>query len=215
MAAGAFEKTSFGWQIQQSGQRAAEWIELQFSRVDVKTPKVEPGWQFPEWLNSFSLWLALVILGVFLVWVSQLLYRVFWPHLRAWRPGMRFNVDRPTPNTVPQLSVDAWLQQAREFQRQGNYREACRTLYMAMLQKFHDAKVLPHLGSRTDREYLQQVESLYVRSLLPQIHPYRTLLTTHERLCFSQTDISATDFQDCQQAYQQIELTAGATQEGI
>jgi hypothetical protein len=90
------------------------------------------------------------------------------------------------------------------MQRQGNYREACRSLYMALLQKLDEAQVIPQQASRTDGEYLQQIETLYVRSRLSDVAPYRTLILTHEQLCFGNTEISDAEFRDCQQAYQEI-----------
>ena len=84
--------------------------------------------------------------------------------------------------------------------RQGNYSEACRCLYIATLQQLHEKKILRHKSSRTDGEYLQLLQL----SVTP-IQPYETLITTHEQLCFNNTEVQEENYQQCQQAYREID----------
>jgi hypothetical protein len=109
---------------------------------------------------------------------------------------------RQATQSATEHTLSGWMQQVQEFQRQGNYREACRSLYMATLQRLNDAKIVPHQSSRTDREYWGLVK------LLPQSEAYQTLLRTHELLCFGEATISAETFNRCQQAYREIEQPA-------
>jgi hypothetical protein len=98
------------------------------------------------------------------------------------------------------LPVSGWLRQVQAFQRQGNYAQACRALYMAMLQRLDDTKQVPQQASRTDGEYLQAIQTLN------QPTPYQVLITTHERVCFDDNStISSATFERCQQAYREIE----------
>ncbi|NEQ27810.1 MAG: DUF4129 domain-containing protein, partial [Microcoleus sp. SIO2G3] len=101
--------------------------------------------------------------------------------------------------SVSELSVAGWLERSQKFQQQGNYQEACLCLYRAMLQRLNDAGIAPHQSSRTDGEYLQLIRQL------PQPQPYQTLLMTHQQLCFSNTEASPSVFEQCQQAYREIE----------
>jgi hypothetical protein len=70
---------------------------------------------------------------------------------------------------------------------------------MAMLQRLNDSGLAPHHSSRTDGEYLQLVQQL------SQPQPYQTLIMTHQRLCFSNAEVSSAVFEQCQQAYREIE----------
>jgi len=69
---------------------------------------------------------------------------------------------------------------------------------MAVLQRLNDAGTAVHQPSRTDGEYLELIQQL------PQPVPYETVITIHEQLYFGNTEASASTFEQCQQAYQQI-----------
>jgi hypothetical protein len=73
---------------------------------------------------------------------------------------------------------------------------------MAMLQRLNDTGIVQHEPSRTDGEYLQ----LLIQQL-PQPRPYQTLLMTHQQLCFSNVEASPSLFEQCQQAYREIEAS--------
>ncbi len=91
------------------------------------------------------------------------------------------------------------LERSQQLYCQGNYREACRCLYLAILQHLHDTKVIIHKPSRTDGEYLQ-----LLRSTVTSMQPYETLITTHEQSCFSDTEILSENYEQCRQAYREI-----------
>lgn len=202
MSAGSFETTNFGWQVQQLQQQAAEWLELQFSQFNppqVSWPSLPADWSWLLWVSWALFWITL---GLLLSWLALRLLRL-WPELRRAFPSLLGNsaVPRAT-GAEAQLTPAAWQQRANEFQRIGNYREACRSLYMAMLQRLHDTGTAQNLPSRTDGEY---------RQLLGQIRagePYEILLLTHERLCFGTAEPAPEDFRRCQQAYRQISQEA-------
>ncbi|WP_017714989.1 DUF4129 domain-containing protein [Kamptonema formosum] len=200
MSAGSFETTNFGWQLQQLQQQAAEWLELQLSQFhppQVSWPSLPAGW---SWLQPVSWALFWVTLGLLLSWLALRLLRL-WPEIWSAFPSLLGNSPKVTPLESP-LTPAAWQQQSQEFQRLGNYREACRSLYMAMLQQLHDTGTAQNLPSRTDGEY---------RHLLRQLRagePYEILLLTHERLCFGTAEPAPEDFRRCQQAYRQISQEA-------
>jgi len=67
-----------------------------------------------------------------------------------------------------------------------------------VLQRLNDAGTAVHQPSRTDGEYLELIQQL------PQPVPYETVITIHEQLHFGTREASASTFEQCQQAYQQI-----------
>jgi hypothetical protein len=68
-----------------------------------------------------------------------------------------------------------------------------------MLQQLNDAGIAPQQPSRTDGEYLQLTQDL------PQQQSYQTLLAIHEQLCFGNVEISGSVFEECQEAYREIQ----------
>ncbi|MBD2437667.1 DUF4129 domain-containing protein [Nostoc sp. FACHB-110] len=198
MATDGFEKTSWGWQISQLQQQIGEWLEYQFDRFQNSLPNLSPGWNISPWLGNllnFLFWLIVALLFALIVWR---LWREFSPYVYAWlsRDNTWNTADQ---NRANDLSVARWLERSQELYRQGNYREACRCLYLAILQHLHDTKLVPHKFSRTDGEYLK-----LLRSTVTPVQPYETLITIHEQLCFSNVEILPENYQQCQQAYQEI-----------
>lgn len=202
MASGTFEKTNFSWQIQQFQQRIEEWLERMFARSpgdNITTP----DWQIPNWLQQSLFWL--VVIGLIL-WAGWQLYKLLHPYLSNY---FRLRELSPTltPARTPELTTSDWLNRSRHAQQQGNYREACRALYMATLQRLNDNGLIRQELSRTDGEYLNLIQGNLVPDLSAS-QPYQTLICTHERLCFSDAAISVEVFDRCWQAYQEIERSA-------
>lgn len=189
MPTGDFEKTSWGWQIEQFQRQVGEWVELQFSHL--KLNRYVPG--------TTALWLGKLIEVAFWLVVSLVLIRLCWQLWRQFSPVFWSQAEvTETTTTLSESTVAEWLQRSQTYFRQGNYREACRYLYLAMLQRLNDTGIIRHQPSRTDGEYLQLVRQLH------QSQPYQTLITTHEQLCFGDAEVLLETFNQCQQAYQEI-----------
>ncbi len=202
MPAGSFEKNNWGWQLSQLQQRIGEWWELQTSRFSLDIPTMS----LPSWLKSPLLWLIAkaafwVLLAFLLSWAVLQIMRSLSPYFYSLRNRLNQSADKAAKTPISESSVAGWLQRSQKFQQQGNYREACLCLYMAMLQRLNDSGIAPHQPSRTDGEYLQLTQQL------PQPQPYQTLLMTHQELCFSHTEASPSVFEQCQQAYREIEAS--------
>jgi hypothetical protein len=194
MSAEAFENNNLDWQIQQGWQRISEWLELKFFSLPVLEHL--PNWSVSPNVLVLLCWL---VLGAIALWLGWQLFKLLRPYLwKIQTLQSQFSGSGKTSQEQTFTSAD-WLQQAQKWQQQRNYRDACRALYMAMLQQLDETKRIPHQASRTDGEYLQQVQYL-----LPQVQPYQILIQTHEQICFSSASISAEMFNRCQQAYQQI-----------
>jgi hypothetical protein len=196
MSTGSFEKNNLGWQLGQLGQRVGEWFELKtrqtFSDVSL------PSWWDSPIIGLIAKVVAFVTLALLLTWVSWQLWHLLRPYIHSLTKQLRQPANKATKTSSRDLSVAGWLQRSQKYQQQGNYREACRCLYMAMLQRLNDSGIAPHQSSRTDGEYLQLIEQL------PQPKPYQTLLSLHQQLCFSNAEASRSIFDQCQQAYQEM-----------
>ncbi|GAA6616245.1 DUF4129 domain-containing protein [Scytonema sp. NUACC26] len=198
MSLDSFEKTSWNWQFTQLQQQVGEWIEYQFSGFQFK-PELPNGWQISPWLFNALNFIFWLLLSLFLLWVGWRLWRSLNPYLYAWLAKINHSRGSSNKGKESEVSVAIWLGRSQEFYRQGNYSEACRCLYFAMLQHLHDRGVLPHKPSRTDGEYLQLLQM----SVTP-VQPYETLITTHEQLCFSNVDVNSENYEHCQQAYEEL-----------
>ncbi|MDJ0620283.1 MAG: DUF4129 domain-containing protein [Calothrix sp. MO_192.B10] len=198
MSVESFETTSWGWQIYQWQTEVGEWFEYHFSRWLLRSFNNVPNFSIPPWLENLLKLLFWILLCLFLVWVGWRLWQKFSPYvysrLRTVNNNTSSNVRQPE-----NISVTGWWERSQEFYQQGNYGDACRCLYLAILQYLHDNQVIPKKASRTDGEYLQLLQL----SGTP-IQPYETLITTHEQLCFSDREISPDNYQQCQQAYGEI-----------
>lgn len=199
MTTGEFEKTNWSWQLSQFQQQIGEWIEFQISRFESNLPKWSlPGWSInAPWLLELIKALVWLSVGLFLIWLSWQLWRLFKPYLYSFVSQVG-SARRVTTTQTNELPVDTWLQRSQTYFKQGNYREACRCLYLAMLQRLHEAGIVTHQLSRTDGEYLQIIQQM------PQSQAYQTLITTHEQLCFGSAEILPETFEQCRQAYQEI-----------
>jgi Domain of unknown function (DUF4129) len=182
-----FEKDNWSWQSGQLQQRFSEWLEAKL-KFGNNNQSLAP------WLISsisYFLWF-LLIAGI--LWVAYRIIQSYWPQLAR----QRF-ITTPAPVTVKTYTLAELLAQAQRWQQEGNYSEACRCLYLAMLQRFNDAKVIPHLMSRTDREYANLLRNS------PLTNSGTVLLQTHEQMQFADRPVSAESLEQCQQAYQQID----------
>lgn len=187
--ANGFQKNSIDWQLQQVQRQVEEWLELVLGRSGGNS---SPGWSFPPWFLQGCFWLIAVSLTA---WAGWQLYKLLRPYL----PNSLRSEPLDAAPRSPQSTAAEWRQRARLAQQQGDYREACRSLYLAMLQQLSDRHLLQAEPSRTDGEYLNLAQTVSC----PQA--YRLLIDTHERLYFGNVVVSADLFDRCWQAYQEIE----------
>jgi hypothetical protein len=195
LASGSFEEDSWGWQWHKLSQRIGEWLQFQPSKEQTNPPDSLESLDWSR-IGEFIGWVAIALLAIFLLW--QLLKRL---------PGGRFPFRKPSKESSAStanhpelsLSLNQWRSQSRQFQQQGNYRQACRCLYMAMLRKLHESGIVADNLAITDGEYRVAI------SHLSNPQPYIVLLQIHEQHHFANRDATLEDWQACQQAYRQIQ----------
>ncbi|TAF05946.1 MAG: DUF4129 domain-containing protein [Nostocales cyanobacterium] len=193
------EKTTWGWQFYLFQQQAGEWLEYQFSRFQQNLPGLPPGWSISPGVVELLKILFWLILGLFVVWLGWRLWQEFNPYIYYWLG--RFDNSRVSQVKINsrESSINFLLAKSQEFYQQGNYREGCRYIYLAMLQQLHEKAIAPQQPSRTDGEYLQ-----LLTALISSVQPYETLINTHEQLCFGNGEMLAENYQQCRQAYQKL-----------
>ena len=139
--------SSLPWQIRHAGKNLSEWIQLQLYRGgdEESSPST---FELPPWVGQLLLWI--VVVGATL-WVAWLIAQAIDQYLqnRAGKTQLKLAVEDIPEET--EHTVKEWLSLARQFEQAGNWREACRALYMATLQILHDREWLVHQASRTDR----------------------------------------------------------------
>ena len=187
------EKTSWRWQLEQLQQQLGEWIEAKLRAND---PDI-PSDLFPDWLGGLLVRITWLILGGLVIWLG---YRIIYPAWQQWFNRSSKTRSQLEVDPVQVYTVSELLAKSQQFQIDRDYTQASRWLYLAMLQRLNDAKLIPHQFSRTDREYLQLL------SAVPIINVGEILVSIHEQLHFGDRQIAIEDFDRCQQAYQQIDL---------
>ncbi|MEB3358810.1 MAG: DUF4129 domain-containing protein [Synechococcales bacterium] len=191
MTTESFQTSSVSWQLQQISQRVGEWIEYQLYRI--QPPDQAPDLESPVWF--IRLILSLIAAGM-IAWMLWQLYLLARPYLLDMQLN-RLAAGIPITPGRPLSPTELW-QRANQLQHQGNYREACRMLYLAMIQQLSDRQLITLDESRTDGEYLQLVQHF------PAPQPYQVLIEAHQQLCFGDLPATAELFNRCRQAYREI-----------
>lgn len=197
MSTAVFEKTNSGWEFSLFQQKIGEWLEYQWYRLQGNLPELPENWGMSSWLSNILIIMFWIVLTTFLCWIGLRLWRKFSPDIYNWLKAGNYGFADTTSSSI--ISIDELLTKTQQFAQQGNYKEACRCLYLAMLQQLDQQAIIRNQFSRTDAEYLQ-----LLKSNISTMQPYETLIMTHERLCFSNYEILLENYQQCQQAYQQL-----------
>jgi hypothetical protein len=187
-----FQSDGIAWRFQQAQRQFGEWFEQWLNQP--KQGRTQAPSQNWEWLQQLIL--ILVVAGL-MVGLGVLLWRGY-VALRSRQLAKRLARLNQPDATPPPLNLNEWLLQAQQQQQQGNYAEACRSLYWAMLQLLNDRGIIPHRLSLTNGEYRHLVQQLSSASAC------QTLLQTHNQVHFGGDSASIEAYQQCQKAYQTL-----------
>ncbi len=161
----------------------------------------------PDWLEPLVIWLTrgLVILLVGLLLLG--LVRLVWLRLRRWRTRLHPPAKAEPLPLATALSLRQWLDLAQQAQAQEDYATACRALYMALLLRLEAGGWLTLDPARTNRDYLQVLESLWVLGHRPGYlrDGFYQIFQTHDRLYYGKYPIPVDIWQRCHSAYQNLE----------
>ncbi|MEO0456758.1 MAG: DUF4129 domain-containing protein [Cyanobacteria bacterium P01_A01_bin.114] len=196
IAADTIQDSSWGWRIQLLGNRLTQWVEWQLSRIPIGNGPDPAPIVWPDWLGWFVIWL---LLGCLVLLLSLLLWQALNYVQQYRRPRSAQGIATTADGEALHLAAAEWVRKANQLAQAGQWKAACHAFYRAALQKLHDRQWLAHRSSRTDQEYLQQLDSV------TQPRPYQLLIRTHERSHFGEEELTEVNLQRCRQAYQELE----------
>ena len=200
MSAESFKQDGLGWRINLIKQRFGEWSEYQLSQLDTDWDLDSFGSSLLWQIIKFFLWSIIAVLVVWIVWQLWLLLRPYWKRWQK-KSDRDLSFPFPSPSQTRRLSAADWVERSQTARIEGNYRQAIFCLYQAMLRLLDERDIVPTQLSLTDEEYRR----LILKTQIAQFAPYELLLSIHQRLCFSKAEASQAMFEECQQAYRQIE----------
>ncbi|GBF81512.1 DUF4129 domain-containing protein [Aphanothece sacrum] len=197
----SFKKDGLGWRLQQLQQRIGEWWELQLQKWNFKLPNPDLN----PIANLSFLWeiikgIFLILLVILILWLTWIIIKRWFPYFQLMLTQTHQSFQEIQDKLSQESSVDKLFARSQKFQQQGNYYQACRYLYLAMLQRLNDSGMIPHQASMTNDEYQ------LLTSQLPDPDPYETILIIHQQICFGNQNPTLSLFETCQQAYQKIDI---------
>ena len=145
-----------------------------------------------EFISGAIFWILLLLLLIAIV-------RMILPYIEGFKKLVPDSRIIKTKNDS--LSIFQWVERSHRYVEQQNYHEACLCLYQGMLQLLDEYKLISQQQSRTDGEYWRLIEDF------SQPQPYQTLLLVHQSLCFGNIKASLKTWENCHQAYEQINLS--------
>lgn len=97
------------------------------------------------------------------------------------------------------LNSKSWADRAVVYYQQGNYRSACRALYMAVIFFLDEKEVIKYDKAKTNFEYLQTVRSQ--EALYENLKP---IVKTFEYLWYGEHNGTEKDYEACLAHYKQV-----------
>lgn len=116
------------------------------------------------------------------------------------------NGDPPEPRPDQQSAPVLW-RQAEEFARGGRYREAVRSLYLAVLSHLHGRALLRYEPTRTNGEYVRQVR-LAPGAPAELAEPFEDLTGRFEAVWYGGAVAAEADFHSCRELAEQARALA-------
>lgn len=197
----------------QGDRQWRQWSEaLEYTFLQLFRQQTEPFWEdspsLEAWLRWFFQGVFLVGLGFALYFLGRSLWRWWQRRSRASSPkAISTLAERPKP-------VRQWLELAQSLQLAGDYRGACRALYMALLYRLQEAGWLRVQAHWTNNDYLKELERLFqLGERSPAVQrSIQHLFQVHSRSYYGGEAVDAQTLATCQAAYFEVEPLLRETQ---
>ncbi|CEK19674.1 Domain of unknown function (DUF4129) [Chthonomonas calidirosea] len=105
----------------------------------------------------YGLVVGLVLLGGWLLW--RLVKSTVWSRLAKQKEKPSFSVTTEPDRAEVRPEAEALLQQAHRFAAAGDYRQAFRALFLAILCRLDQAQIIEYARDRTNVEYLRALRA--------------------------------------------------------
>ncbi|MFN4067168.1 MAG: DUF4129 domain-containing protein [Thermosynechococcus sp.] len=191
------------WQGDRQWRQWSEAVEYTF--LQLFHQQTAPFWQdsppLEAWLRWFFQGVLLLGLGFVLYFLGRSLWQWWQRRSRAFSPTAISTLEeRPRP-------VREWLELAQNLQLAGDYRGACRALYMALLYRLQEAgwlRLQPHC---TNGDYLRELERLFqLGERSPAVRrSIQHLFQVHSRSYYGAEAVDAQTLATCHAAYFEVE----------
>ncbi|HRQ39757.1 MAG TPA: DUF4129 domain-containing protein [Chloroflexota bacterium] len=136
--------------------------------------------QSPEATTTTNRWLLLAAAAAALVLIATAVALLLWPGKE----------DEEEPEEKKPIQVVTAVNEGRQLVEKGDYREAARRLFLAMLLALDEKGLLRFDRHRTNLELLQQ-ERLH-KEIVPSLVP---IITTYERVWYGLEPLPATEYE--------------------
>lgn len=125
-----------------------------------------------------------IVTGIALIWLCVLLYR----RARTARTTTAQST-RGATMVEELLDSEGWRKQAEKLAAAGDYKGACRALYLSLLQRLHENEIAVFAPAKTNYEYM------YSLAKYPDIQaPFRELAERVEVIWFGNKDALSEDY---------------------
>jgi len=143
------QRSGANW-LDEAFKRFARWLEqlLGRNRMDVNPNLPNPG--SLQWFTT----LVWVILGLGVAAFAYFAIRYFAKRSKSLRRARAM-----LEEDEPVRTLDEWLAEADELERQGKHREAVRALFLACLLRFDQHRVARFERSETNWEHLRRIQA--------------------------------------------------------
>ncbi|BAC09079.1 DUF4129 domain-containing protein [Thermosynechococcus vestitus] len=199
------------WQSDRQWQQVRETLEYTF--LQLFRQQTEPFWQdspsLEAWLRWFLQGVLLMGLGGGLYFLGRSLWRWWQRRSRSSSPTALSTLgERPRP-------VREWLELAQNLEWAGDYRGACRALYMALLYRLQAAGWLRLQTHWTNDDYLRELQRLFqLGERSPTVgRSIQHLFQVHSRTYYGAEPVDAQTLASCQAAYFEVEPFLQETQQ--
>lgn len=100
----------------------------------------------------------------------------------------------------PVADASRWKAEAAKLAQQGDYRNACRALYLSMLRLFEECSISEYVPAKTNYEYL------YLLKKYPHLQDdFRRMYEAVERIWFGGLDAQQEDYSYCLEIFAEVE----------